>query len=36
MKADEKAEQERIKAEERAAEREFHEMLKKRSEEHEQ
>ena len=36
MKADEKAEQERIKAEERAAEREFHEMLKKRSEEREQ
>jgi ribose transport system permease protein len=32
MKADEKAEQERIRAEERAAEREFQEMLRKRSE----
>jgi ribose transport system permease protein len=33
MKAEEKAEQARIHAEERASEREFHEMLKKRSEE---
>ncbi len=32
MKAEEKAEQERIRAEERAAEREFHEMLRKRAE----